>query len=51
MLRAIGRLIWEHYELRERKSFKESFLFNIIKDPRWTYSLVFFLDVSLCFDG
>jgi hypothetical protein len=24
---------------------------NIIKDPRWTYSLVFFLDVSLCFDG
>jgi hypothetical protein len=39
ILRAIGHVIRDRYEMRARESSKEPFLFNIMKDPRYSISL------------
>jgi hypothetical protein len=40
MLRAIGRVIRDRYEMRARESSKEPYAFNIMKDPRsYTFTL------------
>jgi hypothetical protein len=44
MLRVIGRIIRERYELRARESSKEPYPFNIMKDPR----LVLEYSLNLC---
>jgi hypothetical protein len=40
MLWVIGYVICDRYEMRARESSKEPFAFNIMKDPRYSASLV-----------